>query len=679
MEHLFLCIISFCIGLISSIDIDFKGHTGIYNLTSGETYNFYAPVEQLAQIYIDFVFKNFTYLPFNCVYINEYSSRNGTSLLKYQIKNIIYYESQKYYDYYLYFNLEYFSTTYISFSFKSNSTIDNMKIEFHLYGGLYNLSNGVIKCFEDVYYDTPYYFVIPTLCNTKIKVELNTTLEEDLENLELVLFEYQKNNSDYYIYESQHYTNYTIDEIIDDYGYTISFNYLLKNKNTNFFCIKFLSIDHDISFLNVALREDRYYFTLYDKKSLDIFDLKPNQTYHLYLEAKMNQLINLNYSIFKRDLNNTLLPLKSMIISEDIEEFSSEHLFQFNHYIKTLSESFLYPVSEPNIKYLSLNITPLFQIEKFNIAYNMTKEIKSSFNLENNTLFNLPELYPYIRYNLSIKSKVLYVLEYEITIKNTNISSQPFQYIYFNEYPSKDSHIETLFFKKVGNDIKASSFFRIINSNTEYSTFLIKSYEYVKLSSFKVKVTGRQYYNLTKELKTNIGLLLSKQDYYFAIEVDNNIKKVIELNMTFKLNANYYYFSSINYYRESKTKFKLDCPFFTSTSFHKNGDEFIGSFEFDFTNSYDKFEILLLRIESPENLDDFRIVYNYVDKKPIEKKSENKTLFYLLIPAIIIFVIGIIATIVRYCNKKKVNSNLIEGNIETKATLLPKEEDKEQK
>ena len=55
------------------------------------------------------------------------------------------------------------------------------------------------------------------------------------------------------------------------------------------------------------------------------------------------------------------------------------------------------------------------------------------------------------------------------------------------------------------------------------------------------------------------------------------------------------------------------------------------------------------------------------------------TLIYVLIPAIIIFVIGIIATIVRYCNKKKVNSNLIEGNIETKATLLPKEEDKEQK
>ena len=109
----------------------------------------------------------------------------------------------------------------------------------------------------------------------------------------------------------------------------------------------------------------------------------------------------------------------------------------------------------------------------------MTKEIKSIFNLENNTLFTFPELYPYIRYNLSIKSKILDELEYEITLKNTNISSPPFQYISLNEYPSTASHTYKLTFKKYGNDIKASSLFKNINYNTEYTTLLIKSYEYV--------------------------------------------------------------------------------------------------------------------------------------------------------------------------------------------------------
>ena len=540
MKHLFLLIISFCIGFIWNIDIDFEGDTGIYNLTSGETYNFYAPVRQLAQIYIDFIFKNFTYAPFNCVYINEYSSRNGTSLRNYNIKNIIYYDSEDYFDYYLYFNLGYIEATYISFSFKSNSTIDNAEIDVSFYGGLYYLSNGVIKCFEDFFTETPYYLVIPALCNSKIKVEFNSTLEDDLEDLNLILIEYQKNNSDYFIYENQSYTNYTIDYIEDDDISTISFNYLAKNKNTNFFCIKLLSLDHDISFLNVTLSEDRYYFTLYDTKSLDTFDLKPNQTYHFYLEAKMNQLFNTNYSIFEKDSNDTLLPLKSMIISEDIKEFSSEHLSTIIRSIKTLSESFLYGVSEPDTKYLSIYITPLFQIEKLNIAYNMTKEIKSIFNLENNTLFNLPELYPYIRYNLSIKSKIFDESEYEITLKNTNISSPPFQYISLNGNPSTVSHIDELTFKKYGNDIKASSLFKNINYNTEYTTFIIKSYEYVKLCSIKVKVIGGKYYFLTKELKTNIALLLSKQDYYFAIEVEKNINKIIELNITYKLNENYY-------------------------------------------------------------------------------------------------------------------------------------------
>ena len=143
MEHLFLIIISFCIGLISSIDIDFKGHTGIYNLTSGETYNLYAPVEQLTKIYIDFLFENFTYAPFNCVYINEYSRKNGTSLRKYIIKDFKYYKSKKYI-YYFYYNLENFASTYISISFKSNSTIDNVEIDLSFDGGLFYLYNGVI-------------------------------------------------------------------------------------------------------------------------------------------------------------------------------------------------------------------------------------------------------------------------------------------------------------------------------------------------------------------------------------------------------------------------------------------------------------------------------------------------------------------------------------------------------
>lgn len=259
----------------------------------------YAPVQQLTKIYIDFLFENFTYAPFNCVYINEYSRKNGTSLRKYIIKDFKYYKSDKYI-YYFYYNLENFASTYISISFKSNSTIDNVEIDLSFDGGLFYLYNGIIEELGGFVAETPYYLVIPASCNSKIKVELNTTLEDDLKNLDLnlTLFEYQEKEPDYFIYENQSYTNYTIDYIQNDDYMTISilsFNYLTKNINTNSFCVKIWSSKKDIDFLNATLSEYRYYFTLYDKKSLDIFDLKPNQTYHFCLEAKMNQLININY------------------------------------------------------------------------------------------------------------------------------------------------------------------------------------------------------------------------------------------------------------------------------------------------------------------------------------------------------------------------------------------------
>ena len=77
----------------------------------------------MAQIEIRFGFINFTNDPFDCVYINEYSSRNGTSLRNYTVDDF-YVDKSEDYDYQIiYYTLEDFSSTYISFSFKSNITI----------------------------------------------------------------------------------------------------------------------------------------------------------------------------------------------------------------------------------------------------------------------------------------------------------------------------------------------------------------------------------------------------------------------------------------------------------------------------------------------------------------------------------------------------------------------------
>ena len=211
MKELFLIIIFFHFGLILNIDIDIKGNSSVYNLTLNETYNFYAPVEQMAQIEIRFGFINFTKDPFDCVYINEYSSRNGTSIISYKVDDFSYYKSEDYDYHIIHYNLENFSSTYISFSIKSNKSIENVLIKLYFYGGLFNLSNGVIKKLEDLCEDEPYYLAIP-VCNSRIKVELISDCDESLEDLELTIIEYQKNNSNYYIYEKRN-QNYTIDYI----------------------------------------------------------------------------------------------------------------------------------------------------------------------------------------------------------------------------------------------------------------------------------------------------------------------------------------------------------------------------------------------------------------------------------------------------------------------------------
>ena len=261
MKEFFLILFFFHFGFISNIDIDIEGEEGTYNtynLTSEETYNFYVPIKRMIQTEIHFTFINLSYVPFDCIYLNEYSSRNGTSLRNYTIEDISYSKHKEDCFYYFQYEVENFSSTYLSFSFESNSTVDEMKIIMYFYGGLYNLSNGIPSVFEDLFLNVPYYFVIPVK-NSKINVELYNDYDDDLENLNLTLIEYKENNLDYYLYVKQDITNYKI-VYIEDEKKVISFNYVIKNNNSNNFCLKFRALKTDISQLKVTLKEDRYYY-----------------------------------------------------------------------------------------------------------------------------------------------------------------------------------------------------------------------------------------------------------------------------------------------------------------------------------------------------------------------------------------------------------------------------------
>ena len=679
MEELLLIIIFFLFGFISSIDIDIKGMEGTYSLTSGEAYNFYVQVERMVQISVDFTFKNLSYVPFDCIHINEYSSRNGRSLRNYTIEDFGYPTPREDRRCFFYYDMDNFSSTYFSFSFKSNSTVEKMDIKIIFFGGVTYLDKGITEEFDDVYYDIPWYFVIP-VSNSKIEVELISRYDDDLENLNLTLIEYQKNNSDYYINLKQYFTNYKIISIKEDDEKIISFNYIIKNINTNIFCIK-LGLENDISHLKVTLNEERYYYTLYDKYSLDILDLKSEQAYHISLETKNNNLFIINYVIQPQ---YTGIPLESMIIYEDKAEFSPDHLSKFVHNINELSESFSYLISESETKYLSLNIEPHSKIKKFSISYNMTKQEIIENNLKNNSLFRLSRLNPYSIYKFNINSKILEKLEYEITIKYSDITPRPFDNISLIENPSKFSKIDILYFKKVGNYLQASSSFIITHCDTKNSTFLIKPNNNAEYFSIKVNVIGDNFYYLNKEVKKNIKFLLPKKEYYFAINIDKTLSNVlIYIYIKYKINSEFYIYS-IDYYRESNNEFQLKYGQSLSPKYDHNGNEYNSTVKLDYTsqfNPYMNFDVLLLKIVigSNDNYDDFNIEYKYVDKKydnvPTEK---NNTWVYIVCSIGAVLAIVSIGTSAKFGCKKKSNSNLIEDNIDADANLMPLENQENQ-
>ena len=96
--------------------------------------------------------------------------------------------------------------------------------------------------------------------------------------------------------------------------------------------------------------------------------------------------------------------------------------------------------------------------------------------------------------------------------------------------------------------------------------------------------------------------------------------------------------------------------------------------------SFFNFDVLLLKIESIYNLDDFNIEYKYVDKVnkennvPTEKKSNAWVYIVIAICALVAFVSAV--TSVKHCRKTKIDSNLIEDNTNENINLLP-QDDKE--
>ena len=81
---------------------------------------------------------------------------------------------------------------------------------------------------------------------------------------------------------------------------------------------------------------------------------------------------------------------------------------------------------------------------------------------------------------------------------------------------------------------------------------------------------------MTKEVTKTIELIISKKEYYFAINCDKTLKDVIiSVNIKYKPTKDLYYLQQIYYSTESKTEFKLDYDRPKYPSWRINGNEYI--------------------------------------------------------------------------------------------------------
>lgn len=261
---------------------------------------------------------------------------------------------------------------------------------------------------------------------------------------------------------------------------------------------------------------------------------------------------------------------------------------------------------------------PLFKIGKIGISYTM-EEIRTSFDLEESVFLNLPNLFKGISYNCSINSKLLDLLKYEIKIKNGNISSPPFDLMYVYQYPTKWKKTIELSFTKDGNDLRfTSSFLRITHSKTEKAQLIIKPKKDIELLSVRVDIIEANYLLLTEKVEQRINHVYSNNDYFFVIDVSQIInKKNVSVNIELQTDKDISPFNSIFYYKEFKANFDLKTQLNESINFTKKDKKLFANVESESANEKEiyHFDVLLLNIISNVDLDDFRIKYEFFERK----------------------------------------------------------------
>ena len=652
MKLLFLIIIYFFLGVFCVFEYDLSfGTYNIFYLEKNQTYYFYFPMNEFQKAKIDILYyleEPLDYIPLSYIYVNEYLNRNEKNISS----SVIYLNST--YDLVEEIVVEsvyYFTenpSNYISVSITPNTSIDFF-IYVNIIGGYYQMAENQTLKFRTFYSEFPYYLMIPVKYGYLLNLYLHTSKVNEPPFDNLTLYEYKDINHTEVLNILEHDIeyNFTASDI------TIKLSYGIKHDDTKLVVIKLFSKKYNLSPLEASFYLDKYYLELYENHSFNLFELESKSFFYCNLESKYPQLLNISINMNYNTTNN---PIELITIAETKYAFSKNYIITYFEEIISPEQCIYYKIKNNMTNFLQLKFRTNSDIERFNISYNIIKELVTNYNLANGVSKNFKELIHKTNYYFFINSTYLKTINIFLAIDKIP-DKKPFVDITIYENLNKENNFyinkksEYLKFEEDETQLKVYLSYTIFNQLTNNASLEIIPEVVIKSMDVKMDVGGEAY-NLKNGKSSSYRNFLSHFKYFFTIDAIINKKAFI----TLKLNKNTspYPFKYITIYEEQNINSESQ-SWNEEAKFNIKKGQLISKIFYNIKSmSCDK---IVIEIKPEFNISFINICVEFVDLDYVD--SDSETVYIIVFSILGIIIIAAIIVIIIFIKRKrnKLNSN----------------------
>ena len=400
----------------------------------------------------------------------------------------------------------------------------------------YELLNGIEEKLTNLESTNWYSFYIKAPASKTVYISLSLTLNSNNKNINdpfssPSISEYSNRNST--SYTKRNYIKIPNKKIDNHFDCFIS--YKITNSYTNYISLQFQP-SSSFSYLIAKVDIIDAIYNLNNGITTKIYNLKEKETYFFYIETyeglEVNFNLDMNYMnytpfsniYFSEYDNKDLISTKSSSLSIPI-------ISKDNQLIST----FTYSVSTNEIEYISIRITPSYNIDYLNIKFEFPI---NSFDLSNSVLNAIYNLIPGNFYLFFIKATQYAKVNINL---NFNSDQQPVNSIYLYEYEKKNNSYSSYLKKEIKNiktSIKENEYQATISYNidsylTNFLAFSINPLYNISYVTIQSEIFGGSFVLENDGTINNIGYLKSNNDYYLYIPAKQFNKVNIELDMNY--------------------------------------------------------------------------------------------------------------------------------------------------